>query len=297
MKKLLNNHMVAVVATVLVIALCLVFGWREKDVSDQSASEYGEQNYKAYEKWTADYAHLLSDETERAIAAGNAALDHGYGSVIAVVTDRLGEGDIEKSAYNYANEAELGGGDMLLLIDADSDAWQLVWGDQMADYVNNRLQTIFVSCLDNGSVKENADQALPRLFAQVSEWYEDYIPAGAEEDESGSLFSVLLLLLIVLAVLSLFSRGVGRRSYGYGFWGPFWGPIIFPGRFPGGPTRPRDTRSYRNDRNPFGPGGFSGGRGGGFGGSGGFGGGRGGGFGGSGGFGGGRGGGFGGGRR
>lgn len=302
--KLLKNHTFAMIVAVLTVAGCLFFGFRAKPeapVASQDAASFAKENYGAYERLIEDNASILSEKTVRAIAEQDAALDHSYGSVVAVVTDRLGGAGLSGAAYDRAEAGELSANDMLLLIDADSGHWYAALGGNMEDYANNRLETLFTACLSGGALPDGADEALTRLFSELGGWYEEYIPTGGETDGGGggAILTLFLFVGLVFAALILFSNlGVGRRSYGYGFWGPFWGPIIFPHRFPGGPTRPSQTRT-RRDSSPFGPGGsggrggFGGTRGGGFGG-GGFG--RGGGFGGSrgGGFGGGRGGGFGG---
>ncbi len=310
--KLLKNHTFAMIVAALTIAGCLFFGFRAKPetpIAGQDAASFAKENYAAYEHLIADGASILSEKTVRAIAERNAALDHSYGSVVAVVTDRLGGADLSGEAYDRAGAGELSANDMLLLIDADSGHWYAALGGNMEDYANNRLETLFTACLSGGTLPGGADEALTRLFSELDGWYAEYIPTGggAEVAGGGAVLTVFLFVALVFAALVLFSSlGVGRRSYGFGFWGPFWGPIIFPHRFPGGPTRPSQTRT-RHDGSPFGPGG-SGGRGGfggtrgggfgsGFGRGGGFGGSRGGGFGGGsrgGGFGGGRGGGFGG---
>jgi len=297
--KLLKNHTFAMIVAVLTIAGCLFFGFRarpETPIAEQDAAAFAKENYGAYEYLIEDNASILSEKTVRAIAEQDAALDHSYGSVVAVVTDRLGGVDLSGAAYDRANSRELSANDTLLLIDADSGHWYAALGANMEDYANNRLETLFTACLSGGALPDGADEALTRLFSELDGWYAEYIPTGGETDGGGGMILVSFLFVgLVFAALILFSSmGVGRRVYGYGFWGPFWGPIIFPHRFPGGPTRPSQTRT-RHD-SPFGPGG-SGGRGG-FGRGGGFGSSRGGGFGSGGGFGGGgsRGGGFGGGR-
>lgn len=283
--KLLKNHTFAVALTVLVMIGCLIFGQVTKPdtvpIASQSASQFAEENYQSYSDLIEDAAGILSEETRVTVSKHNAALDHRYGSVIGVYTGDLNGADMEDAARACFEDWELKSVDMLLLIDAGGDRSYLGFGSEMGRYVNNELQTIYTSTLRSGSITAGANEMLPRFFAQTDDWYDRYIPKDgqkADDGESygGSFVMLLLPIVMVFAFILLFGRlGVGRRSYGYGFWGPFWGPVIFPRRYPGGPSRP-PRRSQRNDRDHFGPGGF-----GGFGGGGSHGGGFGGGFGGS----------------
>lgn len=277
--KLLKNHTFAVALTVVVMIGCLVFGQVTKPetvpIASQSASQFAEENYRSYLDLAEDAAGLLSEETRVTIAKHNAALDHSYGSVIGVYTGDLNGADLEDAARACFEDWELKSVDMLLLIDAGGDRSYLGFGSEMGRYVNNQLQTIYTSTLRSGSITAGANEMIPKFFAQTGDWYDRYIPKDGQKADGGEPYSssvvmLLLPLVIVFALIFLFGRmGVGRRSCGYGFWGPFWGPVIFPRRYPGGPTRP-PRRSQRNDRDHFGPGGFGGfgggGRGGGFGG-------------------------------
>ncbi|MCI8527178.1 MAG: TPM domain-containing protein [Oscillospiraceae bacterium] len=282
--KVFKNHTVAVILTLLVVAGCVFFGFVRRPaqaVADMDNRSYAEAHYQSYTDWISDEAGILSQETETVIAKYNAALDYDYGSILAVAALDLQGGSIEQAAYDVFMDWELKPVDMVLVIDRSSDQWYFGYGDEMGYYVNNRLQTILTAALDGGSVTENADSALPLLMRDVQDWYGDYITAdggfepksgeGAGISVAGAVFGIVLVLLILVIFLSSF--GVGRRRYGYGFWGPVWGPIFFPHRWPGGPHHPpRPPRqpprqsSGRGPRGPFGPGGGFGGGGSGFGG-------------------------------
>ena len=282
--KFFKNHTVAVVLTVLVIAGCLGYSlWSgtQAPAPELSDDEYARANYESYLGWISDGADLLSADTEKTIAMYNASLDHTYGSIVAVVTvSDLGGQDIGRYAYDLGVEAELGGGDMLLLLDKGTDNWYLQPGADIQDYVDNDLRLIFTDVMGSGSVAADADTLLPKLFGQMTGWYEDAIPLKGESSGGAAAGVFALVVVVIFLVIFFAAMGVGRRGLGYGFWGPYWGPIFFPRRYPGGPVRPprRDSHHDRHDHHgPFGPGGFGGG---GFGGGGFGGGGRGGGFGG-----------------
>lgn len=278
--KIFKNHTFAVILTLLVIAGCVSFGFvrrPEQAVADMDDRSYAEAHYEDYENLVEDTAGILSDETERTIAKYNAALDFEYGSILAVVTDDLQGEDIGQAAYECFMDWELKSVDMILFLDSGAEEWYLGYGDEMGYYVNNRLNTVFTAALSGGDF----DEALPKLMRDVQDWYGDYIPVEGEfapkSEESagvglvGAVFGIVLVVLILVIFLGAF--GVGRRRFGYGFWGPVWGPIFFPHRWPGGPHHPprpprppHETRGG-GPRGPFGPGG-GGGFGGGFGGGG-----------------------------
>ena len=303
--KFFKNHTVAVVVTILVIAGCCVYGFltrHNETAADLDPLEYGRENYQAYLGWIDDQADILSDDTEREVAVAIAAMDQEYGSIITLVTETDAGGmSLPDRAVSIANDAELSGRDMILLIDTGADNWYLQPGQDISGYLDSDFQAIVTASFGAGSVTAEADAILPELYRDLFTWYQDNL---TPQDASGSGLMVTgLVMLVVVLIIVFASTGVGRVGTGYGFWGPYWGPIFFPMRFPGGPIRPRRRPPYPYDpphrggshRGPF-DGGFGGFGGGGFGGGGrggGFGGG-GGGFGGGGFGGGGRGGGFGG---
>ena len=259
--KLLKNHTFAVALTVIVVIGCVVFGQISKPetvpIADQSEAEFAANNYQSYTNLIEDTAGILTAETQKTAAQYNASLDHRYGSVIGVWTGDLKGADLETAAMDCFEEWELKSVDMLLLIDTGGDRSYLGFGSEMGRYVNNQLQTIYTATLRSGSVTAEANEMLPRFFEQAEDWYGRYIPQSEDNgEEDGSLLVLLLPIVFVFVLILLFGRmGVGRRAYGYGFWGPFMGPVIFPRRYPGGPVRP-PHRSQRNDRGHFGPGGF-----------------------------------------
>lgn len=287
-----KKYGVAIVLMIAIIAGCVAYGQVTKTsqpIADLSANDFAKDNYSSYINLTEDYAGILSNDTIKTIAQYNAALDYEYGSVMAVVTDNLGGSDIAMAAEDTFYEWEMKSVDLILFIDADSDLWYFGYGDEFGYYVNNRLQTIFTASLDGGSITSNANKAIPKLFANLEDWYEEYIPVDGGDFVpqkqaslgAGMFSSVIVLVFMLLVVVIIFSAsGVGRRRYGYGFWGPYWGPIFRPRRYPGGPMFPRGHHHHhygapppphqnhqRNDRGPFGPGGTGGFGGGSFGGS------------------------------
>lgn len=307
--KLLKNRVFAMVLTAVVVLGCCAYGFWAKPnetAADQTPLEYGKANYSSYLGWIADEADLLSDDTEQLVASYMGALDHGWGSIVTVVTENSNSADLQTRAKEWAAKGNLSGRDMVLLLDASSGHWYMQPGADIGPYVDQKLTTTVTACFDGRSVTDDADEILTELFPDLYSWYEDTLTA---QDDGDGMFPVLLgfgfvaLLILVIAIASAASLGRGGRGGGSGGGGTryrsgptvFWGPtIFFPGRF-GGPFGhhhhhhgPHSGPGQDRDDWPFGGGGFGGGGfGGGFG-SGGFDGGdRGGGFGDFGGFGGG----------
>jgi len=272
--KILKSHTFALILTILVIAGCVFFGFRAapaKSGAEQSVSEYAQKNYSSYLGWISDKAGILNDTTKKAVATANAELDRAHGGIVALATvDSLDGKSIDQYAYDLGVSAKLSEWDMLLLLDKSSDQWYLQPGASMQSYANQDLRAIFTNAFGSGSVTADANKTLPTLYAQMVRWYDNAVPSkSGDSAASAAGVMTVLVLLLVFAFILFAAMGVGRRSYGFGFWGPFWGPIFFPYRYPGGPRPPRDHRGPHDG--PFG--GFGGGFGGFGGGGGGFGGG------------------------
>lgn len=332
----LKKTPVAIVLTVLIVALCCVLGHQRAVAqldhpqsniqSDDRAA--GESSLNYYLNWIDDGAGLFSTNACDEIARRNLALDTTYSSLCAIQTlTYLNGQDIQDYAEQTAEDIELSSRDMLLVAETDSQSWYVVYGSDIASYVESSddLSGIFRRHLDEEFFTGNSDAVVVDLYEELSDWYADNLPANPDQGNSifqsdpkvrtitlgaivsGILFALLsniwwiVLLLLVLNWIdhARFERYRARTPMGgpMGMGAPIlFRPILFwhrPGsrwftRMWDRPVPPPDD----HDDWPHGPGGF--GRGGGFGGFGGRSG-RGGGFGGFGGFGGsGRGGGFGG---
>ena len=333
MKEFFQKKSVAITITLVVIALAVVIGAisAPKGAATQNsaslsadASGWAKKNYEQYETFLDDDAGLFDDDAIETFAKYDAQLDYGYGSILGLVTtDSLDGKSMEDYAMDASAELELGDGDMLLLIDTDTEQWYLAYGGDMASYVDNDLSILFrqnLGSLFTGS----AENSVTGLYKDLLGWYAENIPAVSgntvqpetayvqKEDSGMSLFGILITILVIVILLKIIFRprrryyddgvyyGGGPRP---GFWsGMFWGSMLGRNRGHRPPPPPGPGPGYRPPSAGPRPGGFGprpggsgfkpssrgfggGSRGGGFGG-------RGGGFGG-----GSRGGGFGGGRR
>lgn len=262
------------------LLLCFMLVGNAFAVVDQSDSFY-----------VADYADVLSDDTERMIINYNGALERQCrGAQIVVVTVRYLDGMYcDEYAYKLFNEWGVGSdtdnnGMLLLLATEENKAW-LAYGlglnNRLSDeQVDSLLNNYFWDDFDRG----NYDGAVTLLFRALLRWFDgrygtNIISSGADASTApafsfGSFIrSIVRIAVIVLIIFSLFGGSGNTRGGrgGGGSWLPWF--LLFNSARRGG------FGGY-NNRGGFGGhnGGFGGGMGhggGGFGGSGGFGGGMG----------------------
>ena len=280
------------------LVLVLSFSISAYAVVDQSDSFYA-----------ADYANVLSSETEQRICDYNGALEQQCsGAQIVVVTvDYLDGMACDDYAYTLFNSwgvgsAQYNNGMLLLLAVQENKAW-LAYGLGFnsvlsSDDVNNMFDEYFWDDFDAG----NYDDAVNSMFTALLSWYDNNYDSSVEQAgsssgnnysgsygsgysdgynagaapsrrSSGSGLRTLIILLVIFCLLNPFG---GRRGGGGSSWLPWL--CLFNNM-----SRGSRGRGWGDDDHwpPRGGGGFGGGSGRGGGGFGGFGGGgRGGGFGG-----------------
>ena len=246
--------------------------------------------------YVADYANILSTETEQTIVEQVTALKGLCGGEIAVVTiDFLNDLDAEEYAYEIINQWGVGDKDkqngmVLLLVPGEGKGWCTV-GSGLEKYISaGTLDSILNAYLWDDFDAGNYDRAVRNTFAQLLAQYESYYGIDVEGAASNayrednyyeepqprrSFAGALVKVFVVLIIFSiLFGGRHGRRGFFFfPFFGGFWNHRPprndWHGPGPGGPRGPRGPGS-------FGGGGFGGGsRGGSFGGGGGRGGGAG----------------------
>lgn len=299
----LKKTPVAVVLTILVVALCCVWGYTRaiEDSAPQSHStgqlSAGQSELNYYLDWIVDDAELFTLNTREQLAQYNLNLDKSYSSLVCVQTATYLNGkDIDGYTDERSEELGLGERDMLLVLDTYSEDWYLVYGRDMIPYVDasGELENICRAELDD-FFEEDADQnaAILTLYRNLSDWYEEAVPAIDQSDVqgplssgsktemssitlgaifSGILIAVLLnfwwiaLLLIVLNCVDRVRYNRYRAQYdGVGVPLTRFRPVLFWHR-PGSRWYQRMGEKYRppDDHDgpggPGGPGGFGGGR-------------------------------------
>ena len=247
----------------LVLCLCLLFCLSSAAyaVVDQSESFY-----------VADYANVLSEDTEQTVIERNARLEQFcHGAQIVVVTvDYLDGMYSDEYAYQLFNDwgvgsAENNNGMLLLLAIQENKAW-LAYGFGLDSAMGGRVDAMLDSSFWRDFDRGNYDSAVTGLLDELTAFYEELYGVSlsgnsrswsSDNDRSsgltGSGIGLILLLLILFALFSGGGRG-GRR--GFGSWLPWM--LLF------GSMRNRGGSGFRG---PYGGGlggrgGFGGGRGG-----------------------------------
>lgn len=218
--KFFKKTSVAVVLTLLLVALCCVWGYTRVYVVNQSpetniSSEHrnaGESNLNYYLNWVDDGADLFSLETTDDIARYNLVWDNRYSSLVAIKTVRYLNGmDIKAYAERVSDQIDLGSRDFLLLLDAGSQSWYVVYGGSLRSYVeqDQTLPQLFQRYLGASFFTGESDHNIISLFKGLETWYADHITPNAAPDHSifptdgkvqsitlGAIFSGILLTLL-----------------------------------------------------------------------------------------------------
>lgn len=190
--------------------------------------------------YVTDKAEVLTPNTENKIISQNELLEEETGAQIAVVTvTYLDEEDYHADEYAARLMKDWGVGDgekkngmLLLLVTEAGKAW-LSTGDGINealdnDQVGTLLSRWFWKKFDAGDY----DGAVSDLFDRLIEWYEDYydfrLGSGiqtaetGQQEERGGISPILLIVIIVIALISLFRSGFfgiftpRRRTWGFG---------------------------------------------------------------------------------
>lgn len=283
--KTLKKYAPALLLTAAMILLAVVIG---------RPSAPKPENPDYYSKWIADDAELLSASARQAISGYNEQLDQKYGSIVGLITvDSWSGTDPEDFTYDRAEEMGFGEWDFVLALSKGDRDFYFAVGASSGDYTNAALKTTVIPHMTDDVYTSKASDILPALYADLTKWYEEYIPEGTGETDfrggstagSFGLFFVFVLILVFLVVLCCVVFAFpGRTTYVHmgmpWYYRPFrrrWyaPPPPPPMHFGGGVHRPSSSRpvNFGRSSRPTGFGGssrggsFGGGRRGGFGGS------------------------------
>lgn len=218
--------------------------------------------------YCADYANVLSAETEQMICDYNGALEYQcHGAQVVVVTVNYLDGMYcDDYAYKLFNDWGIGSsqynnGMLLLLAVQENKAW-LATGiglnDKLADNtVDSMLDKYFWKDFDNGKY----DSAVTKLFNAILKWYDKQygsnVSGAAEqtqgnnntgyysENTTGTGNSILEFIVLILILYAIFG---GRRRGGTS-----WLPWLF--LF----NSSNRNSNYHSRRPPRGGSGFGGG--------------------------------------
>ena len=191
--------------------------------------------------YVADYADVLSSDTEQSIIKKVKALDAACGGQIVVVTiDYLNDLNAEEYAYEVLNQWGVGdktknNGAVLLLVTGEGKGWLTV-GTGLEDYIsagvaNEILDTDCWPDFDAGDYDAAATKTVDALLARYESYYGITIddtsvqPQGQttetpQQSAHSQRFGDIIWLIVVLVLLNLVFGGVGRRRMNLFFCGP-----------------------------------------------------------------------------
>ena len=142
--------------------------------------------------YVADYANVLSEETESYIVSKNDSLNALTGGQIVVVTiEFLGGQDIEEYARTLMNEwqigsAEFNNGLLLLLVTGEANYWAVqgsgielsLTSSLLGDYLNEYLEPEFVA--------GNYDTGVMNVFDAFLGWYDRFYSVNVSGGNDGA---------------------------------------------------------------------------------------------------------------
>jgi len=188
--------------------------------------------------YVADYANVLSEETEQAILETGDALRSAAGAEFVVVTvDFLNGADINDYAYALFNEWKLGDAErnngLLLLLAIGEDDYYVMQGEGLERALSSgRLGTLLDDYLEPSFAAGNYDAAVKAFYGAVIGEFEDIYHISLNGQQSGAAqpdqqglptppqkktakktirLYLLLLAFAVIVVILLHRRGRARR--------------------------------------------------------------------------------------
>ena len=144
--------------------------------------------------YVADYANVLSDETEEYIIRRNDELYASCGGQFCVGTiDFLNDLDAEQYSYALFNEWEIGGsehnnGTLLLMVVAEDKYWMSCGAGIEDVFTAGKMNTILMNSFEDDFLSGNYDAAAVNTTNAVMEWYESYYGRADAGDHYGGSY-------------------------------------------------------------------------------------------------------------
>ncbi|MGN0681823.1 MAG: TPM domain-containing protein [Candidatus Fimisoma sp.] len=222
---------------------------------------------KSQSFYVADYANVISQETENYIVEKNGQLENLCGGQIVVVAvDFLDGMDIEDYAYKVFKEWQIGSaeknnGVLLLLAIGEDNYWCMqgkgleseISSGEIDDMLWEYLEEDFASADYDAGVRKFFD----KMFAAVSEVYSEGDVTETKSADTGSvlrIISLLIKILVVVIIIVVIIKGTRKNRYDTGRAAerrtdagrtnrPSARPVILPR-----PSRTRSRGTYRTTR-------------------------------------------------
>lgn len=211
--KFFQKKSVAIVLTLLLVALCCVWGYARvyanahPQAEGEESQRYGENNLNYYLNLVDDGADLFTMEVTDQIARKNLSLNNTYGTKIAIKTVQYLNGkDIKTYTEDTAKKISMGSMDLLLVADSDSETWYVLYGAGMQPYVDGAgsdpLSALFEKHLNSAFFREESNQAILSLMDDLHAWCEQNVPHLSDSGSTPFYFDGKVPSVTVRAILT-----------------------------------------------------------------------------------------------
>lgn len=232
--KLLKNRAVAIIVLIAAIALSSLYGLSKRPavaIPEGGAALNTNLSTAYVDKYIVDEARALSGSARNTINLYNANWDQLTGSILAVVSVRNAGGDIEDTAWAWADQLQLGEDDAILLLDTGAQDYRLIasgrFYDRLAAQSSSFVDACLVEYVQKGDYSGGVVNLLGQLHLLIAPAY------GGDTFFSGGLAVIgvitavvpIIVLLVVLIVLFNLIDGI-RYSSWYGRYGTMMAPPV-----------------------------------------------------------------------
>ena len=224
--KIIKSKVFAVLVMVIVILVACFYGIKNRPTVDSGNGVKLDESLSTayYEQFIVDEANVLSAKTEKSLSIYNANWDDLAGRIMAVVTVK-GTDDIEDTAWDWAEDLELGENDAILILDAEGRDYVVVASPVGTFYDDFAAQN--VSFVDNalygGVSKGDYDGAALALFAEVHQFHKSAgISFAGDPARVGVIVMLVMLIIFLIMICSLID------SLRYSRWNARYGTMATP---------------------------------------------------------------------
>lgn len=209
--KFFRKTSVAILLSVLIVALCCVWGYSRvydaemQENGDGTHQSAGESNLNYYLNQLDDRADFFSLETSDAIARQNLILDNRYTAMLVIKTVSHTNGmEIKEFAEQAYETLQLRDRDLFLVLDKNSQSWYLIYGGGLTGYaqLDDSLQSLFTRYLGVSFFTGESDENILHLMDGLDPWLEQHFPVNDSADQSIFPMNGTIKTITIGAILS-----------------------------------------------------------------------------------------------
>ena len=161
--------------TALMVVAAIGIGYAKAPVNNPTPEPGLQQGPGSYPSYVRDDANVLSSQTERDLAERNQRLWERHSVTIGVVTCNYNRDDLYNYAEKQFEKMDLGGYDMIVVLDIKGDNYWLYTGDSVAwDFTDDDCSDYAYSYMEDYFVRGMYDDAVLELTAALEDWYGSY---------------------------------------------------------------------------------------------------------------------------